>query len=128
MSNLGLRFILIAVVSAGCTSSNRITREELAADQSHSIVVQTYDGRTIRFDKGNYNISRIDPFKITGNGKLVINKATGTTRDWEGDLTFDEIRSISYSEPTIFGAVSTLFIVGLGAIIILLVAYPPRMN
>ncbi|HTK81045.1 MAG TPA: hypothetical protein VL633_02040 [Bacteroidota bacterium] len=127
MSHRPLTFLMAALL-VGCTSTNTFTREELIADQSHSIVVHTYDGRVIRFSKGDYRISRVDPGKLAGNGKLVVNETSGSARDWEGDLTFDEIKSISYSEPTIFGAASAVFFIGLGALIILLVAYPPKMH
>ena len=114
----------LAINVSACSSTKEFTQEELRAERNHDITVQTKDGRTIIYHKGEYKITDADGGSIEGKGRLLVNKSKNEYRDLESAVAFTKIHTINDTEMTAIGKIglaTTFSIVAvLGALLIAL--------
>ena len=114
-------------VEVGCSSTRALTEEQLRINTNHDILIETKDGRTIKFRSGNYKIVEADSGSIQGKGKLLINGRNESRFEFDGELSFSEIQRITYTEATAIAQIITVVVLGTEALLLLLVLFPPNI-
>src|SRR5258708_5637630 len=112
-------WVLVASIGTGCTSTSILTQSEVRIDKDRDITVYTDDGRIIRFNSGDYKIIEENFGSIRGKGKLYIERSETKFREFEGTVTFAEVREISESDTS---AVGYAGLIAGGTIVLLLIA------
>jgi hypothetical protein len=79
-------------------------------DSDRDIMVETKDGRTIRFRSGEYRVTERNYWTVQGRGRLIVDKKTGESRDFEGEITLAEIQDITTTRTTTVGKVALIAI------------------
>jgi hypothetical protein len=105
-----LIFAAMLLTTAGCTHTEMLSPEHLVIDSDRDIMVETKDGRTIRFRSGEYRVTERNYWTVQGRGRLIVDKQTGESRDFEGEITLAEIQDITTIKATTVGKVAFIAI------------------
>ena len=121
-------FFVVIISGCGCTHTQTLTQEHLRADASRNIIVYLKDGRIIQFNSGDYAIIEENLGSIKGQGRLIINETTGEFKHYEGTIVFEEILKITQTGSTVLGSMGIYTLLGISAVLVLLVLFPPKFN
>ena len=121
-------YFLSIVASAGCTSTSQLSQSDLRVSADHTIIVYALDGRVMRFNSGDYKIIEEGMESIQGKGKLYIDKSMNAFKDFEGTISFIEIKEIRSPQTTILGTAGTILVLAPVVLIGLLLLFPPHIS
>ncbi len=106
----------------GCMTTSVHNPEYLYQGNDNDITIHLNKDRMIKFIKGNYTVLEADGGLIKGKGKLIVNSSFNySIKEWEGDITFSEIKSIATTQFNLGNTVGLA--TGTGLIIYLLWLY-----
>ena len=108
---LSSMLVLSLVAQLGCTSTVRITKEQIHSESNRSITVLTKDGRTIFFKHGKYKIIDLNGGTIQGKGDIIVDMIDSNEKEFDGRIGFDEIEQITTTQPSVVGQVAGLGLV-----------------
>ena len=122
-------WILIVTVSYyGCTTTETMSPEHFFFDTSRNIKVFTRDGRVIRFKSGDYTVTDAEHGTLSGRGRILIDERRNEWREFEGSIGFPEIKNITHTEQSAAGTIVAATFLGLGAILLILLLFPPTVR
>jgi hypothetical protein len=118
----------VIVLLNGCTTASVYSPEHLYHENDKDITVYMNDGRIIKFKNGEYAAFKTEGGFIKGKGKLIINDFNNTFKEWEGTITFSEVKSVTTSQPPPLGDALPYIMVGTTAFFVWLVLARPTIS
>jgi len=105
---------------SGCIHREIVRPEYLLFDKEKDISVTLFDGRTVRFEKDNYEvITRDSSYTLKGRGRIIAGSWVEKFRLFEGQIAFQEIQRVEVSETTFIGYIGQVLFLGSAALLLI---------